>query len=225
MENQNSGCLGLLLRLVGTGIPTAKPASETIPFPYRIRDDFLSAAELSFYRVLVTVVAERAVLCPKVGLGDLFFVIRPQENRAAFNRISQKHVDFVLCDPATMKPILGIELDDSSHARSDRQARDGFVDQVFAAAHLPLIRVPVQRGYAVQDLAARIDPLLSASALSAAAQADVSADDQKNIPPDPLCPKCGVPMVVRQAARRSRQGQTFFGCPNYPTCRETNNNL
>ena len=41
-----------------------------------------------------------------------------------------------------MRPRVGIELDDSSHAREDRQARDAFVEQVFEAAGVALLRFP-----------------------------------------------------------------------------------
>lgn len=210
--DQNPGCLGAILRLLGVGTPPASPADA---FPYRLRDDYLSPAELSFYRALSQAVEARAVICPKVGLSNVFFVVRPHENHAARNRISQKHVDFLLCEPATMKPLLGVELDDSSHARPDRRARDEFVDRVFAAAQLPLLHVPVQRVYDPQDLAARVAPLLAPAPPAAAPPAPVDTDST------PLCPKCGVPMVVRTATRGERRGQPFFGCPNYPRCRET----
>jgi len=36
----------------------------------------------------------------------------------------------------------------------------------------------------------------------------------------PLCPNCGVPMVLRVASRGEHQGKPFYGCPNYPRCRE-----
>jgi hypothetical protein len=202
-----------------------------------LRDDFLSAAELSFYRVLSSVVAGRAVLCAKVNLSDLFYVPRPHENRGALNRIDRKHVDFVLCRPDTMEPLVGIELDDSSHARPDRQKRDALVDDVFAAAGLPLIHYPAQRGYTLTDLAAQVDPDLQPdmpSTMSAPPQPSPAAAPSPIAPPasglanpdavtvsPPLCPRCGVAMVQRQAARGNRQGQTFFGCPNYPKCRQT----
>jgi hypothetical protein len=32
----------------------------------------------------------------------------------------------------------------------------------------------------------------------------------------PLCPTHGLPMVVQTA----RQGQRFYGCPQYPQCKE-----
>lgn len=76
------------------------------------------------------------------------------------SRIAQKHLDFLLCDARSMQPILGIELDDSSHARASRQARDEFVDRVFEAAGLPLVRIAVQRSYNTNELAAQLAPYL-----------------------------------------------------------------
>jgi len=49
--------------------PQAGPES----YPFRLRDDFLSRAELSLCQVLTSVVGDRAKVCPKVGLADLFF--------------------------------------------------------------------------------------------------------------------------------------------------------
>ncbi len=36
----------------------------------------------------------------------------------------------------------------------------------------------------------------------------------------PVCPKCSVPMVKRVAKRGANQGKEFWGCPNYPKCRQ-----
>ena len=33
-----------------------------------------------------------------------------------------------------------------------------------------------------------------------------------------LCPKCGAPMVKRQARRGARVGKMFYGCSNFPKC-------
>lgn len=35
----------------------------------------------------------------------------------------------------------------------------------------------------------------------------------------PICQRCGVPMVKRIARRGDNAGQEFWGCPNYPKCR------
>lgn len=219
-NTENIGCLGFFLRLFGAD--TSKAASSAVIFPYRVRDDFLSPAELSFYHVVTTAVAQRATVCPKVGLGDIFFVSQPHENRAAFNRIIQKHVDFLVCEPRTMKPLCGIELDDATHARADRQARDEFVRQAFEAARLPLLRFPVQRTYNVQEIAALIEPLLTGQAVPVAAALEVvSALEVIPAGAVPWCPKCGVEMVKRTASKGERFGQSFYGCPHYPRCRQT----
>ncbi len=36
----------------------------------------------------------------------------------------------------------------------------------------------------------------------------------------PVCPKCDVPMVKRIAKRGMNQGKEFWGCPNYPRCKQ-----
>jgi hypothetical protein len=151
MKAELQGCLAAFLGLFG--IRLAGRSTTANQLPYRQRDDFLSAAELSFCRVLTSVVGDSFVVCPKVNLADIFFVARPNENKAYRNKIDRKHVDFLLCTPATMKPILGVELDDGSHSRRDRQNRDQFVDQVFEAAGLPLLRVRAAAAYSPQNVA------------------------------------------------------------------------
>ena len=194
-----------------------KPADQ---FPYHLRDDFLSAAEHNFYLVLKRAVGDGAVICPKVSLGDLFFAKAGEygQRLAYTNKIDRKHTDFLLCDPQTLRPLVGIELDDKSHRREDRQDRDRFVDKVFEAAGLPLVRIPAQRSYNVRELRRFF---LHHPGLS-----DVQADGYQRpvAPPDaepdvPQCPKCGSPMVLRTAKRGSRTGSQFWGCPNYPRCR------
>ena len=72
------------------------------------------------------------------------------------NRIHMKHVDFLICASDDMRPVLGIELDDKSHARKDRQERDTFVDSVFATAGLPILHVQAVGGYDQVTLAGLI---------------------------------------------------------------------
>ncbi|MBA2072810.1 nuclease-related domain-containing protein [Aeromonas veronii] len=37
---------------------------------------------------------------------------------------------------------------------------------------------------------------------------------------NPLCPRCGNPMVLRTAKRGDNRGNQFWGCSGYPKCRE-----
>ena len=205
---EKQGCLATLFPF----LKRKQPETQTESLPYRLRDDFLSPAELSFFRVLAPLLGAEYLLQSKVRLADLFFVARPNENKSAFNRIAQRHVDFVVCEAGTLRPRLGIELDDASHNRSDRQERDAFVEGVFAAAELPLLHFPVQREYNPREVAARIAPILQ----PAAPRPEVNTPAGSA----PLCPKCGIPMVLRTVAQGQYQGRQFYSCPNYPRCRE-----
>src|SRR5205807_9142943 len=119
----------LVLQLFGIEPSSAFPKSfsqlpfglQDEPLPFRLRDDFLSAAEISFYHILLSAVGDRLTVCPIVNFSDVFFVSHPDRNQSAWNRISRKHIDFLLCDSQSMRPRVGIELDDSSHAREARQ--------------------------------------------------------------------------------------------------------
>jgi hypothetical protein len=220
-SNKNPGCLGVILRIFGI-LPreVSESASREGPdLPYRIRDDFLSAAENSFYHVLCAATRDQAIVCPKVNLADVFFVVRPNENQAYRNKIDRRHVDFLLCDPKTMHPKVGLELDDASHERKDRQVRDEFLDSVFKVAGLPLVHIPVSSGYSISELSSLIDPYMEPSAEITAPPSERTAQPSK-VAAIELCPKCGVPMVLRTASSGKHINEKFLGCPNYPKCRE-----
>ena len=78
--------------------------------PYRLKESFLSTPELALLRVLQNMAGRHYVICPKVALNDLFYIVRPNENVHFFNKFFRKHVDFLLCEPNTLKPAIGIEL-------------------------------------------------------------------------------------------------------------------
>jgi hypothetical protein len=195
------------------------PEEEISQYPYFVRDDFLSAAEQSFYLVLNLTVGDKALVCPKVSLGDLFWAKSndASEYRSLTNKIDRKHVDFLLCDPKTVHPLVGIELDDRSHKREDRQQRDEFVGQVFAAAKLPLVRVPAKHAYSVPELAALLQPHIELPVEAPAPKAQPGAAGKPES--SPLCPKCGGEMLLRTVRSGANQGGKFWGCSNYPRCR------
>lgn len=204
-------------------------ASSLLPGAFRGHDPSLPQSPplvklVHSLRVLSHALAGRAAICPKVNLADIFFVARsPQANRFR-NMIDRKHVDFLLCDLTTMRPLCGIELDDASHRREDRQQRDEFVNRVFQTAGLPLVRIPVRTGYVPAELYAALAHYLTPTPAAPAAPAlppqPVAATPPTTNPAAPVCPKCGGTMVQRVASRGPNPG-TFWGCSNYPRCRHT----
>ncbi len=231
---QKQGCLSIIFPFLGRkttktifkasdynssndSISAVQPIAPEI-LPYRVRDDFLSPAEFSFYKILSSLGGTKLTIQSKVRLADVFFVSRPNENMTYFSRIAQKHLDFLVCDSVTMKPLLGIELDDSSHKRDDRQERDDFFERVFQVAGLPLLRLPVQREYNTREVAAKIAPLLKDKISPSTSSSQPETVKQESS--TSICPKCGIPMVLRTVSQGEHKGKQFYGCQNYPRCRE-----
>jgi len=130
---------------------------------YRLKSGLLTPTELRFWDCLKTATPENTLVTFKQRLADIFEPASTgdkQERWAAFNKIKAKHVDFLLIT-GDGKPSLAVELDDSSHMRSDRVARDAFVDSIFAATRLPILHVPAKSSYSQDALRAAINEKLA----------------------------------------------------------------
>lgn len=117
---------------------------------YGRQDAMFTAAEINFYRTLHKAAPDYIVM-GKVRVADLLKVhgglASASEKRTAFNRITGKHVDFVLLEQNTMRPLCALELDDKSHQKRARRERDDFLNKAFKEAGLPLLRIPCAAGY------------------------------------------------------------------------------
>jgi hypothetical protein len=102
--------------------------------------------------VLRELVPEHFEISCKVRLADIVTYSHDKRHAPA-NRIRQKHVDFVISSASSSRIVAAIELDDSSHARADRRARDAFLDQLFSQIGVKLLRIYARWHYD-QDLIA-----------------------------------------------------------------------
>lgn len=129
--------------------------------PYQISDAFLTPTELAFFRSIEKAVDGEQHIFIKIRVADLLCVAPGTENAAGwFAKIAQKHIDFVLADRENVRPVLAIELDDSTHERPERRERDAFVDAALASANLPLLRVKAAGEYDAREIAGRIGSLV-----------------------------------------------------------------
>lgn len=160
----------LLIRLIFPATPPrpARPKAtdeqrRTAPtLPYVRIAQLLTPAERSFFEVLRAATPSGLVVFPQVRVANLIQTTGHGKQRAYnFYRIQAKCVDFVLCDAATTAPCLVVELDDSSHDRPDRRARDAFVDAALADAGIPVLHVRWQRQYDGLALATQINAALN----------------------------------------------------------------
>ena len=118
-------------------------------------------------------------------------------------------MDFLLLRRDTLKPALAIELDYPK--QTDHRPVDGFFDGLFAAAGLPLIHVTVRQTYDIKDLIKRIQTAIKSSPDTTPVNSDYS----------PICPRCGITMVLRFDKDGPIAGQKYYGCLNFPDCQET----
>src|SRR5688500_12882180 len=119
--------------------------------PYRLRESFMSTPELALLRALQDMIGHHYLICPKVALNDIFYIVRPNENVHFFNKIFRKHVDFLLCDPQTFAPSFGVEIV-RSISKNDTRETDKFMGELFTEAGLPLVHVPSSETYDASDI-------------------------------------------------------------------------
>jgi len=122
--------------------------------PYKLNSSLLTKREAVTYNYLVPAAQKHnLVVCVKPRIADFVSVtleryVKGSQFHKYFNRISAKHVDFLLCHGFDLKPVFAIELDDSSHDKADRIERDEFVDLVYHVIELDVIHLT---GYITQE--------------------------------------------------------------------------
>lgn len=142
--------LVVLLAILKLFIGFTKPKAG---FPYEPQSALFTAAERSFLGVLEQALDDRHRVFGKVRVADVLKVrsgLSSKSWQAAFNRISSKHVDFVVCRKDDLSIAFLVELDDKSHGKRKRIARDKLLDSAIEAAGLRLVRVPAQKRYSVE---------------------------------------------------------------------------
>jgi hypothetical protein len=185
----------------------AVKAKEELPF--RLREPFLSMPEAGLYRTLKQMVADRYVIYAKVSLNEIFYIVRPNENVHFFNKIFRKHIDFLLCDPKTFRPEIGVELV-KPVGREETRPSDQFMEDLFLNAGLPLVHIPSNERYEISDVVS-----LFQLAIAKARQTTSAIANDHSIP---MCPVCGKMMVLRTHRSGPLAGQLYYGCIDNPHC-------
>jgi hypothetical protein len=127
-------------------------------FSYAARESLLTPNELYAFQELRSVLPPNLHITIKPRLLDILDPGPDSKRTTSFQRISQKHVDFLVIDVHSGRPVSAIEIDDRSHLRPERVGRDEFVNAAFAQARIPLIR-----HLANQPLTPKIKQILSAA--------------------------------------------------------------
>lgn len=179
--------------------------------PYRLREPFLTTTELALFRVLTEMMGSRYLICPKVALNDVFYIVRPNENVHFFNKIFRKHVDFLLCDPKSLAPSFGVEIVRPISKDSARES-DKFMDELFTGAGIPLAHIPSSEKYDAADIVALFQLAVAKIGETVSFRIDRVTDSVPN------CPICGKMMVLRIRRNGANSGEKYYGCMDSPHC-------
>ena len=220
----NRGCLSIFFggnRHKKEDISFSRYQADRISYPYKVSKRFLSESEHSFYLVAKKVLGEHYMVCPQVSLSAVFIVTTHRSFWSDFHRISQKRVDFIVCDALTMQILFGIELDDSSHQRPDRVERDDFVNHVFQFAGLPLVRVKAKNTYSTGDLEGLFsDAILPVTLpMEKPKETPIKPVESSEIQNHEICPTCGSRFTIRVSTAGPNVGHKFYVCSQYPECK------
>jgi Protein of unknown function (DUF2726) len=186
--------------------------TEAQRLPYRLREPFLTTTELALFRALTLMVGRRYLICPKVALNDIFYIVRPNENVHFFNKFFRKHVDFLLCDPSTMAPAFGVEIVRPISKNESRES-DMFIDEIFTGAGLPLVHVPSSETYELADIISLFKVAFAKIGDTVSLRVERASDSIPN------CPVCGKMMVLRIHRTGKSSGKKYYGCMDSPRCR------
>ena len=198
-----------------------KDIDGSVNYPYKRIETLFTQAERSFLGVLNQAVGTNAHIFGKVRVAD---IVSPQKGlsrgdwQRAFNKISSKHFDFLVCNKDDLSVVCAIELDDRSHQSKNRKGRDVFLEGVCSAANVPLIRVPAKAAYTLDNIKELVAPYFDTPS--------PLLEEQHQLPNDSIeiyknCPKCSSPMVKRIAQKGQNSGKEFLACSAFPKCRYT----
>lgn len=172
---------------------------------YRSKKTFFTEAERNFLKELELVISKDYRVFGQVRLADIITLepnLSSRENQAALNKITGKHVDFLICNAKTFDIEAAIELDDRSHEMQHRIDRDIFLESALASANLPLVRFKTQKVYDQKELYEKLRKFTDQNT-----RFTNEAINQN-------CKNCGNEMIARK-----RGDKNFWVCKMFPDCR------
>ena len=103
----------------------------------------------------------KAIVFGKVRITDILepeAKLNKSEWQTAFNKVSRKHFDYVLCEPNSLSILAVVELDDQSHNTTKQKMRDTFVEGTCLKTGLALHRFKASNNHSVTSIQQQIFP-------------------------------------------------------------------
>lgn len=146
--------LGLVIEIVKKrrgNIDVVEKGKEKMRI-YWLKEQVMNTSERALFINLVQTLGQTHLVFSKIRVEDFVEVRNSQLSKSEHwgkrGKIKSRHVDFLVCDKNTSRPVLAIELDGSSHNNYQRQVRDNFLDSVYREAGLRVEHVRVGSDFA-----------------------------------------------------------------------------
>lgn len=114
---------------------------------YQKKDRVMNESEQALFINLQKALGDAYIVLSKIRIEDFVDVdkknISNNSHWGLRGKIKSRHVDFLVCNHATTKPLLAIELDGKSHNDPRRKNRDQFIDELYGAIGLPIEHIQV----------------------------------------------------------------------------------
>lgn len=113
---------------------------------YQKKGRVMNDSEQALFVNLQKALGDTHIVLSKVRIEDFVEVKKEVNNHNKWGlrgRIKSRHVDFLICDRTTTKPLRAIELDGKSHNGTKHQNRDHFINELYGAINLPIEHIAV----------------------------------------------------------------------------------
>lgn len=233
----------LFLLVIGVvlGFVIKKKFQADHEFSYKKIRTLLSPAERSLLSVLEKSLGRDYCVFSKIRLADVVKVKNGLERaveRRAFNAISTKYVDFIVCSASDMSIRGAVELDDKTQNTPPNVREDLFVAKVLQASQIPLLKVKTRASHSISEIT---DRLQRCGIIETESIQGLLIDEKNGVEKgredintkiesiettpsielniEAVCPRCGAGLVEKVATKGRYAGRKYLGCSNFPHCR------
>ncbi len=129
---------------------------ETQKFVYNPKPSLLTETEKGFYKAIKEVLPENYLLFPQINLATVI----SKNDDSHFQNELFRNIDFLITN-SEFKPLVFVEINDSSHNSNQRKERDQKVSNICEEAGIPIITFWTSYGINREYIKKRIDTVLA----------------------------------------------------------------
>lgn len=145
----------LVLLVVVIALVASRFIDNSNPFQVQRKASLFSPVERSFLGLLEKAVQNEYRIVNRVKLADVLEVrdsVSEKNRRSTLLKLNAKYLDYVLCDPESMKIVAIVDLVNTHNKDGHKAVPDWFVSGALEAAGIPYLRIGIKAGYSVAEL-------------------------------------------------------------------------